>query len=583
MNLVEIDEVSVIAAILGGFIVIFGFVSLLIKERLYLSEALVSALVGIIVGPVALRILVPERWSDQEQLAKITMQFTRIVVAIQVMAAGISLPKGYLIKEAKSIFCLLVPVMGYMWIASGLFIWLLIPSINFLEALVISASVTPTDPILANSVVKGKFAEKHVPPHVRNVLSAESGANDGFNVPFLFIAIYLMTEKTGDAIAKWIYVVWIYKILLSCLIGLVVGYVARKLLYLAETKRLIDKESFLAFAIALTLFLLGTVSIIGSNEVLACFIAGNSVTWDDWFRKETEESHFQEVIDMLLNMAVFVYVGVTIPWSSFSDPALGLAPWRLIVLGVLILLFRRLPIMLLLYRWIPAIKTYREAVFSGWFGPIGISSIFYASFTDEFLAKHGGSERSRELVLPVVYFIVCTSILVHGCTIPVFKISQRINTRTLTTTSFTNQVSRLPILRFGQELRFSAPKTQQETSPTKDVVIPEEPSDSTTTIATSHSGQKVVSETSSTDDKKQTEDSGGERTPQLPQPVVSPSTTDNNTLETIIRVIPRDPQAQARILPPSEENRWYSIIRYLFGSHHSSHEQPQQPSDHEKK
>lgn len=50
----------------------------------------------------------------------------------------------------------------------------------------------------------------------------------------------------------------------------------------------------------------------GSDDVLACFAAGNAFSWDDWFRQETEEAHFQEVIDMLLNLSVFVYIGTII-------------------------------------------------------------------------------------------------------------------------------------------------------------------------------------------------------------------------------------------------------------------------------
>lgn len=50
----------------------------------------------------------------------------------------------------------------------------------------------------------------------------------------------------------------------------------------------------------------------GSDDVLACFVAGNAFSWDEWFRKETEEAHFQDVIDMMLNLAVFVYIGTII-------------------------------------------------------------------------------------------------------------------------------------------------------------------------------------------------------------------------------------------------------------------------------
>lgn len=57
--------------------------------------------------------------------------------------------------------------------------WGLVPGISFLQALAIGACVTPTDPVLSNSIVKGKFADKNVPPGLQKIVVAESGANDG--------------------------------------------------------------------------------------------------------------------------------------------------------------------------------------------------------------------------------------------------------------------------------------------------------------------------------------------------------------------------------------------------------------------
>jgi hypothetical protein len=40
---------------------------------------------------------------------------------------------------------------------------------------------------------------------------------------------------------------------------------------------------------------MGVVGIIGSDDLLACFIAGNSLTWNDWYRIEHEKAHLMEV------------------------------------------------------------------------------------------------------------------------------------------------------------------------------------------------------------------------------------------------------------------------------------------------
>jgi NhaP-type Na+/H+ or K+/H+ antiporter len=77
------------------------------------------------------------------------------------------------------------------------------------------------------------------------------------------------------------------------------------------------------------LFLTGVVSIIGSDDLLACFIAGNSFTWDDWFRVETENAHMAEVVDVLLNLSMFVYIGATVVRTFFLIINFGMYSYML--------------------------------------------------------------------------------------------------------------------------------------------------------------------------------------------------------------------------------------------------------------
>ena len=71
---------------------------------------------------------------------------------------------------------------------------------------------------------------------------------------------------------------------------------------------LIDHESFLSYGVALTFVTLGVVGILGSDEILCCFVVGNSFTWDDWFRVQIEDHAFQDVIDQLLNTVSAVFI-----------------------------------------------------------------------------------------------------------------------------------------------------------------------------------------------------------------------------------------------------------------------------------
>lgn len=122
------------------------------------------------------------------------------------------------------------------------------------EGLLISSLVVPTDAVVANSLIRGRFAEKHIPTHVKNILSAESGANDGLAMPYMLFSLMLMDKSLsiGSIFSMWITNVWMYHVLLSITLGFIIGQAARTLLHVAEEKEWIDKESFLAYSFCLT-------------------------------------------------------------------------------------------------------------------------------------------------------------------------------------------------------------------------------------------------------------------------------------------------------------------------------------------
>jgi len=294
---------------------------------------------------------------------------------------------------------------------------------------------------LSNTIVKGKFADKHIPVDLQRIIIAESGANDGLGYPFLFIALYFIkycevgqpgfSGGAGHAIGLWFSETMCYTILLSVVYGGVVGWIAKDLLHWAEGRKLVDRESFLVFAIALALFIIGTCGMIGSDDVLACFIAGNVFTIDDWFRLETLDDSLQPTIDMLLNITIFLWYGAVIPWNLIGHtPEISIG--RLIGLAALIILLRRLPVVWALHKFVPRISNPKEALFMGYFGPIGVSAIFYLYITLEFLEemeKHHleGSDESHvatmiAVITPIVWINVLASVIVHGITVPFIKV-----------------------------------------------------------------------------------------------------------------------------------------------------------------
>lgn len=226
----------------------------------------ISLLAGVIFSPHATNFLKPLDYTGSEaNLNSVTLYFSRLVLGVQLVLAGVQLPSRYLKKEWKPLSLLLGPVMTSMWLVGSLLVWALVPNLPFVHALAVAACVTPTDPVLSNSIVKGKFADKNIPKDLQKIIVAESGANDGLGYPFLFLALYII-KYTGDgglgqhggaqkAMGLWFGETWGYTILLSVLYGAVVGWIAKELLHWAEQNKFVDRESFLVFAITLALFI----------------------------------------------------------------------------------------------------------------------------------------------------------------------------------------------------------------------------------------------------------------------------------------------------------------------------------------
>ncbi|KAK2739911.1 hypothetical protein FQN55_009085 [Onygenales sp. PD_40] len=439
---------------------------------------------GIILGPIAARFLDSERWGSAiaGQQNAITLGVARVVIGVQLVIAGFQLPAKYQLARWKEMMLCLLPIMTTMWLCTTGCILLTIPNLTLLAALVIGSCVTCTDPILSQAIAKGPFADKYVARDLREIISSEAGANDGFGFPFLMLATYLIRYANvpgaghgdgldkragevgrlgggvGKALGTWVLETWLYVVLMSAVYGVVCGFTSCKIMKFCLRKKWIDTESYLLWPAALGFFILGTCGSLGTDDLLACFVAGNALNWDGAYLEETEARHDEvnSCIDVLLNFGGFMYIGTIIPWDEFNQPEIGITYPRLVGLGFLVLFLRRLPAILAMYKLMPKVcKNWKEALFMGYYGPIGIGAVFYLEHARHLFPELGeGDEEETNLIralgpskflnqtLPmqrqqkakekffdtptVVYWLVLFSIVVHGLSIPMHNLIYQI-------------------------------------------------------------------------------------------------------------------------------------------------------------
>jgi NhaP-type Na+/H+ or K+/H+ antiporter len=436
--------------LLPVFLISYALFASFIRNRLHLSEPPIALLFGIIVGPRVLGWLTPIvcdvngcadkgavggwGWGDE-----ILQESTRIIVGIQVFAVGIELPKFYMARHWKSVAMMLGPVMTFGWLICSLFVYWIFKT-DFRTALVVAACLTPTDPVLAASIIGNSQFSNRVPKRIKHMLSAEAGCNDGISFPFLFIGVYCLVESTAVDVAKeWFLMTILWQCAFGILLGMVIGIVANQVLKFSTNRKYIDEAGFTVFYLLLAVMSIGFASILGTDDFLVAFGCGYGFARDGWFTKRTKETHLPSIIDLLLNSAMFVYLGTAIPWHTFSPGTLtpDVTPGRLVGFLILVLLFRRIPIVLATWKWIPDIHTWTEALFCGHFGPMGLGGLFLAiearahletgsssplPHPPHYLHPYTDKEKTIMIIWPIVSFIVFGSTLVHGLSVLVLSV-----------------------------------------------------------------------------------------------------------------------------------------------------------------
>ena len=409
--------------VLSMFLILYALFSVFIRNRLHLSEPPLALLTGIIFGPRGLDALDPIGWGFLDDL---TMEFARVIAGLQVFAVGLELPKYYMSRHWKSLLWMLGPVMTFGWIVCAFLIRLLFNA-DIPTSLMIAACLTPTDPVLAASVLANSQFSNRVPSRIKHLLSAESGCNDGISFPFLYIGlIFLIDKNPGGALKDWALITILYQCTLGILVGMILGVVANRLLRFSDDRKLIGPSSFIVFYLLLALLSIGIGSTLGLDDFLVSFATAAALAQDGWF----------EILDILLNSSFFVFFGTAIPWDQFT-PRILITPeitlGKLFSLLILILALRRIPALLAFKTFIPDVKTWSEALFCGHFGPMGVGAIFLAlearaqlendtSLPDPRPDPELENIRAIELVWPIVTFVVMGSTLVHGLSVAAISI-----------------------------------------------------------------------------------------------------------------------------------------------------------------
>jgi NhaP-type Na+/H+ or K+/H+ antiporter len=193
-----LNALYVSLAAVGGLLLLLGMLGGLLKERTPVSEPLIALLAGVLIGPAALGLLDLADLGDQTLILE---EAALVTLGVALVGVALRLPAGYSGRNWRLLFVLLGIVMPLMWLAGGLLAYLIL-GVPFWVAALIGAIVTPTDPVVASSIVAGGVAERNLPAPLRHAISSESGFNDGLTLPFVVLPVLVLTEPPGGCSAS---------------------------------------------------------------------------------------------------------------------------------------------------------------------------------------------------------------------------------------------------------------------------------------------------------------------------------------------------------------------------------------------
>lgn len=377
-------------------------------QNISITEPLLALVLGVLLGPDVGNIIRSTDPETEFKILEIACQFT---IAMALMATALRLPTHIFRKNAISLSNLVIFGMILMWLSGSGVFYLLMPKFSLFECLLLGAIITPTDPVVASTLVTGKKAEKYLPAKLRNSLSFEAGVNDGFAYPIVFLALYLLGAEGGGDLSNWFSKILLYENMLCAILAYAVGYGCGFLMKKTHKAGYLNPKTLFSFSTAVALLLLGGFHLLKMNPIIAVFVGGFAFAKDLTANEDLKEERIQETMERLTTIPVFFILGLMLPWQEWYD--LG---WTSVWIIILILVFRRLPALLLL---MPVMPQFRKKIYSvlimGWFGPIGVAALYYA-----ILSKDKAQFESAWIIPSL---IVVASTVVHGLTsVPLEKL-----------------------------------------------------------------------------------------------------------------------------------------------------------------
>ena len=369
----------------GGLLAVVAGLSGLIRGTV-LSAAVLSVALGIVLAAADVVQVDP---TDRS-----IIELIELALILTLFSDGMFVERELLRRHWSPVARSLVIAMPITMALLALAAKALFPDLNWAEAFLLAAVLSPTDPVVTSAVVTSRL----VPSAVRHTLNLESGLNDGLALPFVLFFLVLASPG-GDAGTEAAKLAG--EAVVGAFIGIVLGAVGGRLHHRLPGGGLTARYEGI-YAIGFALLSFGLADVTFGNGFIAAFVCGIAMGASE---RDVPQGfvEFAENSSAILQVITFFVFGALIVATGFDH---SIPPLVLFVVFAL-LVARPAAVMLSFLRTgLPR----PQKLFMAWFGPKGVASMLFALFVLKSRVGEG------ELIFDVAAIAIIASIACHGLT-----------------------------------------------------------------------------------------------------------------------------------------------------------------------
>jgi cell volume regulation protein A len=372
--------------------------SILLLLSVLASKA--SARLGV---PALLLFLLIGMLAGSEGPGGIEFDYTRLALSLGVVALVFILFAGGLDTDwasvrpvvwkgiALSTVGVVLTAVCVAWFAIRVF------DFSLLEGLLLGSIVSSTDAAAVFTVLRSRNV--NLKGSLKPLLEFESGSNDAMAVFLTTGLIGLLTNKTASMVD--LLPMFALQMPLGALLGWAMG---KGMVVVINRLRLEFDGLYPVLTLSLVLFTYGVTATLGGNGFLAVYVAGLTMG-NNVFVHKASLRRFHDGLAWLMQIAMFLTLGLQV-FPSRIIPIVGTG---LLVSLFLMLVARPLSVFLTLAF---ARMSLKERIFISWVGLRGAVPIILGTFP--LLA----GVPQADVIFNLVFFIVLTSVLLQGTTLP---------------------------------------------------------------------------------------------------------------------------------------------------------------------